>query len=157
MSRRPSEEIRVTSPAKRKYAEAIVKYFDKHPESGVDLEVDEVLADMDTWALRHTLHKEGRPWLSDEALTEVRDEVHRVGKRVLDRQSDLNRANNKWMRAHKDSLARTEGRAEAAEAGAKVADAKKLAAAAVRRLVEDHGEPHQREIVALATSAGAAS
>jgi hypothetical protein len=157
LSRRPSEEIRMTSPAQRKYAEAIVKYFGKHPEAGADLAVADVLADMDAWVLRHKLHKEGEAWLPDEDLADVRAEVRRVGERVRDRQRDLNRANNGWMHAPRGSDARAGARAAAAEAAEKLEVARGLARKAVEGLLEAHGDKYRAEVLSLATSFGALS
>ncbi len=145
----------MASKAQLNYVTAIVKYFDKHPDAGVDLTVDEVLEDMDTWVLRHRVHKEGgRAWLSDADLAIVREELHRVGRRVLDRQSDRGRAEGLWLRAPRDSAARRDHRAAMDAAQERVVEARGLAQAALKVLLDTYDEQHEMEIQHVAVGAG---
>jgi hypothetical protein len=147
----------MASKAQFTYAQNIVKYFDRHPEAGVDVTVDEVLDDIDRYVEIHTLHKESRPWLTAEARETVRAELVRVGSRVLDRRLDLNRATNALVAG---SIRRRAGdppsglTAAADAAKERVTEALQLARQAVERLRAEHPD-HERHIEMIAVSTGA--
>lgn len=144
------------SKAQASYAEQIVKYFDKHPDAGVDLTVEEVLADMDVWTSRHRVHKNGGTWLDDAARAAVEAEIMRLKAGIEPLRIAAQRAGD-YLRLHGrtiDETARETARQEARDTRVAYAEAGRAAAAAVRGLAERYGDQHHDEIAEIATRKG---
>lgn len=144
----------MASKAQAGYAQQIVKYFDRHPDAGIEIDVDEVLGDMDTWAARHQAHKAGRPWLADADRAAVLAQLRPVAEGVAAARRAYDRASGASLTAvqagglHAPALTAT-----AKDLGAVLGRERRTAAAALRQVIDRHPDC-EVEIRDIATRIG---